>query len=706
MIRCPKCSKELENGTKFCDNCGTEIIETLYCPNCGNPVNQDSVFCQSCGAPLTEEKTQRVNAKSPKIKRKLTPKTIVFGGIGAAVVAVLLIVFLIAPDSEKNIEDYAVYFKDDEIFLTNLSKEEKAWQVTSSFFDVNERENLNFTSGSVIMTDYTCMNKDGRYIFFPDRVDRSQMGVDLYYRDIKKTETEAVKIDSNVYIYEVNDSATIVTYCKGEESSLYQYRMKDDSREKIGSGVIRFKVSADGSKVLFWDSEDGLYLKKMDEEKEKIAGDVFSLEYVSDDLATVYYVKDETLYKKNEGEESIKIASDVYEVVKVYDTGEIYYMKGESAEVPLMNYVIDDMKDEDASITEPERPDYPSIPARWSFYGTVDEYDAEYEEIVQERERLRTEYQEAVTVYQEKVFRDNLRKKLAESMTESNISLCFFNGSEETVVTDGLVWDYDCGYGGDIYFEDQIAIDVPVLVYEAYNFSNLKKLKLSEISSLNEINDLVESAREACIENRVAVRNVETTVEQEKKAECFRVNGSGTDIYYIDNVPDDKVYGDLYHISISDGNIGKPELYDNDVYEYFCYFVDSKQLEYFKNYEGPSAGDLYINGKMIDHDVGAYDVSVCKDMGEIVYLSDWNEEKSRGTLKIYNGEESVAIADDVHSYEIMLNGDILYLRDYSVNYQKGELCRWNGSESKKIDDDVEGVLPMADGEDRGYTHGW
>lgn len=66
MIRCPKCSKELENGTKFCDNCGTEIIETLYCPNCGKPVNQDSVFCQSCGAPLTEEKTQRVNAKSPK----------------------------------------------------------------------------------------------------------------------------------------------------------------------------------------------------------------------------------------------------------------------------------------------------------------------------------------------------------------------------------------------------------------------------------------------------------------------------------------------------------------------------------------------------------------------------------------------------------------------------------------------------------------
>ena len=69
MIRCPKCSKELENGTKFCDNCGTEIIETLYCPNCGKPVNQDSVFCQSCGAPLTEEwKCQEMcSRETPKI---------------------------------------------------------------------------------------------------------------------------------------------------------------------------------------------------------------------------------------------------------------------------------------------------------------------------------------------------------------------------------------------------------------------------------------------------------------------------------------------------------------------------------------------------------------------------------------------------------------------------------------------------------------
>ena len=69
MIRCPKCSKELENGTKFCDNCGTEIIETLYCPNCGKPVNQDSVFCQSCGAPLTEEKTQLETQLEEKMDR-------------------------------------------------------------------------------------------------------------------------------------------------------------------------------------------------------------------------------------------------------------------------------------------------------------------------------------------------------------------------------------------------------------------------------------------------------------------------------------------------------------------------------------------------------------------------------------------------------------------------------------------------------------
>lgn len=43
-----------------------------------------------------------------------------------------------------------------------------------------------------------------------------------------------------------------------------------------------------------------------------------------------------------------------------------------------MDYVTDDMKDADASITEPSYPDYPSSPSRpyWRDYDTDAEYDA------------------------------------------------------------------------------------------------------------------------------------------------------------------------------------------------------------------------------------------------------------------------------------------------------------------------------------------
>ena len=55
MITCPKCQKQLEDGTKFCDSCGEQIVETTFCPNCGNVNGADCAFCLTCGAPLNGE---------------------------------------------------------------------------------------------------------------------------------------------------------------------------------------------------------------------------------------------------------------------------------------------------------------------------------------------------------------------------------------------------------------------------------------------------------------------------------------------------------------------------------------------------------------------------------------------------------------------------------------------------------------------------
>lgn len=380
MITCPKCNKELENGTQFCDSCGTQIFETIFCPNCGKQTSTEFAFCQSCGASITEAPVEEKSAAAPAEKKKLPKKAIMFGGIGVAVVAVLILVIsLIAGGGGKAKNDFALYLKDSEIFLSDLKKDSEAWQLTSRLVDTEDVDDEDLADSGHTLGMYTCVSEDGKYIFFPDKVGGDD-GISLYYREIANPEADAIKIDSGVRSYTVNTSATIVTYLKGDEGNLYQYKLAEDSKDKVASEVEGFEVSDDGTKIGYINSEGSLYLKYADKDQREIASEVSSLEYLTDDFKTVYYIKEGSLYKQVEGEDRVKIASDVYNVIKIYETGEIYYLTSEYGGISLMDYVTDDMKDADASITEPSYPDYPSSPSRpyWRDYDTDAEYDAAY----------------------------------------------------------------------------------------------------------------------------------------------------------------------------------------------------------------------------------------------------------------------------------------------------------------------------------------
>lgn len=710
MITCPKCNKELSDGTKFCDGCGAQIFETIFCPNCGKQTSTEFAFCQSCGASITETPAEEQPAAAPAEKKKLPKKAIMFGGIGVAVVAVLILVIsLFSGGGGKGENNYALYLKDSEIFFTDLKKDSEAWQLTSRLVDTDDVDDEDLADAGYQLGLYTYMSEDGKYIFFPDKIGDDDDGFNLYYREVAKPDAEAVKIDSDVQSYTVNDSATLVTYLKGEEGNLYQYKIGEDSKDKIASEVRGFEVSDDGKKIGYINSENSIYLKYADKEKEKIASDVSTLEYVTEDFTTVYYIKDGSLYKQVEGADKVKIASDVYDVIKIYDSGEIYYLTSEAEEISLMDYVTDDMKDADASIAEPSYPNYPSSPSRpsWWNYDTDAEYDAAYEAYEEayeawqaECDRMKTEYYAAREAYYAKLSRDELREDLEEeTLDQSSYSLCFYNGTEEVVITDAFVggYYYDSSY--------TYASNAPVIAYEAYNQSNLEKVKLSEVESIYDIENMVEAALFSSSERYIAVKGTATVIEQEKEATNFRINSAGTEVYYIDDIPNEKNYGELYRISIADGVVGKAEVYDSDVYTGYCYFVNETDLKYFKDYKD-GKGELYINKNKIDYDVDIYNVEVHSDLGKVFYFTDWNDEKDYGTLKVYDGKESVKIADDVHSFSVTPDGRVLYLYDYSLNYYKGELHEWSNGETRKIDDDVVCVLPILYNKYRGYTYGW
>lgn len=671
MITCPKCNKELSDGTKFCDGCGAQIFETIFCPNCGKQMSTEFAFCQSCGASITETPTEEQPAAVPTEKKKLPKKAIMFGGIGVAVVAVLILVISLFSGGGKAKNDFTLYLKDSEIFFSDMKKDSEAWQLTSRLVDSEDVDNDDLAYGANILGSYICTSEDGKYIFFPDKIADDDDWVNLYYRELGNPEAEAVKIHSDIQSYTVNTSATIVTYLKGEEGNLYQYKLAEDSKDKVASEVEGFEVSDDGTKICYINSEGSLYLKYEGKDKEKIASEVTSLEYLTDDFKTVYYIKEGSLYKQVEGEDRVKIASDVYRVIRIYETGEIYYLTREAGEISLMDYVTDDMKDADASIAEPSYPDYPNSPSRpyWWDYDTDAEYDAAYEAYEDayeaweaECDRMETEYYAAREAWYAKQSRDELREDLEEEVLEqSNYSLCFYNGTEEVVITDAFVNDY---YPHNYTY----ASEAPVISYEAYNQSSLEKVKLSEVESIYDIENMVEAALFSSSERYIAVKGTATVVEQEKEAINFRINSSGTVVYYIDDIPEAKNYGELYRISINNGVVGKAEVIDYDVYLYML--------------------DVY------------------SDLDKIFYFTDWNDEKDYGTLKVYDGKEATKIADDVHSFSVTPDGRVLYLYDYSLNYYKGELHEWSNGETRKIDDDVVCVIPILYSKYRGYTYGW
>ncbi|MCI8417932.1 MAG: zinc ribbon domain-containing protein [Lachnospiraceae bacterium] len=683
QISCPNCGKKLPEGTQFCDGCGSKIFEIIFCPNCGQKTSTEFAFCQNCGASITNSLVPTDTKVKPK--KPIPKKAFLFGGIG--LVAVLLLVFIASLFLKGGGDKpYGLYLRDGEVFYSELSKKEPL-EITSKLANGEYVSDAEMAYAADTLGSYITFSEDGKRIFYPDRLGSDSDGITLYCRNMKKPKQEPIRIDSDVMLYTVNQAGNCVTYLKGYDGILYQHNLEE--KEKIASDVMSFQVSEDGKKIGYY-NEDGYYIWRAGKDTNKLASDISSLVYVSEDISVIYYIKEGGLYRQaDDGSDKEKIASDVSRVVTVYDSGEIYYTKAENTQKPLMDYVEDDMAASDSIMLEPERPEYPSY---WDF-ETTDEYNA----AVKQYELAYQVYEQDKQVYQEKVQRDRMREELNQmTMDETAYLLYFYNGTEESLVTDGLSDEYDVTY----------AADSPVLTLPVYNQSETPQIKLSKLENTYQVYDLVQEALYSVSERYLAVKN-ELTVIDQIQAQAFRITPAGDAVYFLDEVAEDG-YGDLYKMEISSKSINSPSLYDSEVYNSSLYFVSGDKLIYYKNVDNDSRkGDLFLDQKEIDYDVSLYSVSYSEDSGSLLYYTDWNSERSYGTLKTSKNGKSTKIADDVHQFLSLDNGDVLYLYDYSSNYYKGTLYLYRKGKAQKLDDDVVAIIPINDSKMRGeYYYGW
>lgn len=767
MIVCPNCGKQLDDGAKFCDGCGEKIFRSVTCPSCGKQMDECIAFCQYCGAkidakqpvaaavaasasepalnsasapapmpvqtavsaPVPEQTAAsfvpmtQPNAFSPAsaaVKKPFPTKAVLFGAIGLAVAALIVILIVIISGSGNALgNNFTVYAKNDgELYLNRFSGE--PWQITKR---LGAPSNGDIAEAAYQIGQCITVSKDGKTIFYPDKISGTANGMSLFYRGIN-SEDDGVRIDTSVTHYSVNDSAAVVTYIKAGDNNLYRYTLKTDEKNKIDSDVRYFYISDDGKRIVYCNYEGSVYSYNCDSDsKEKIDSDTSGIEYYSDDLTVLYYVKNNDLYKKVEGEDKVKIASDVQTVYKVYDSGEIYYTKlPESESISLIDYVEDDMKESDALITEPQYPDYPdypdypnypSRPYRFRYdsqeeyekaleeYNTaVENYEREFENYNNEVDKIREEYNNAVEKYYDdsekyraKTSRDYLRESLkSETLNYSAYTLCYYNGTEEKVLN------------GSFRSSSAWASDAAVIAYFSYKQDQLPSIKISEIQNTYVVSEMINNALFSETECYVAVKDSVNAFEGLVKTYNVIIDKSGEHLYYI-SCEEEKSEGNLYSAAVSDGAVQAPELYDTDV----CCGLESLtlyngKLAYWKEIDGDfyaGKGELYIDKERVDFDIQCSTVKYDSDSDAVTYITDI-DSKGKGTLKIYKNSSAGKISDDVNCYSVLPNGKILYLYDYNTNRYRGELYAYSNGKTEKIDDDVVAVFQISDGKYKGY----
>lgn len=649
------------------------------CLCCGLEVPAGSEKCPFCGgeiAPVSEA----VN-EEPSKKRSL-----VLIGMGAAfaVLVVLVIALFVFGLNKSSTDNYVLFIKDKEIFFSDL-KSKKPGKTTSNLFNGMNVANDDIDESKYLIGDLCMLSKNGKYLFFPDKVGDSGNGFPLYCKIIKKSKSKAVMIDFDITCYHVSDDSSLVTYTayKDGENVLYQYNMKNNTRSKIDSNVKRFKASDDGKRIVYIGSERSLHIRLYGEKAIQIAGDVKEF-YTADSFKTVFYVTDNALYKKEEGKDPLLLSSDVYSVLKVYDSGEVYCIKHSDAiKLFLSKYVIDDMES-DEFITKPIEP---SVPLR-SDYST----DQEYNKAFANYEKAMEEFNKKYAEYIEKSKRDSLRNDIARAIHVLSFdTLCYYDkDGNETIISDSCT------------SANMTAGDSPLVIYSAYTDS-FEQIKLSSLDTYTTYNVELEILSQST-KWYAAMGGKSFTIDQKTlNSESIVIDSDSNTVYFVDNAPYYKDSGDMYMLTFSEGGALIPKLYDRDVYIKDITAFGG-QVMYYKNYND-RMGELYLNKILIDSNIEVYNnINVCrvkydKELKIIAYTV-YNDSGSL-ELKVYKNGKTAEVSDNVYDFEVLPNGNVIYLCNFDTKEYMGDMYLYQNKKSRLISSGVICIIPYTDDRYRG-----
>ena len=437
--------------------------------------------------------------------------------------------------------------------------------------------------------------------------------------------------------------------------------MQSGTTKKIASYLVTgtdFGTSRDGSKIIY-NTENGLYLYSGLGKTEKLSNDYCSQVYTPDDaLSTIYYVdEDDTLFCNKTGKagDSFKIADDV-SGVSVSGNG-VYYTT-DSRNVSMYDYIDKDLLSVDPDSLE--RPEYP-----FSFeYDTDAEYRAAMEQ-----------YEADMEVYEHANDLRELQKDLAREQY-TLVTLNYFNGSSASVVAEDV-------FRGSISSADTYAHAAAVLEYTYPDPEKAAALTVDDMEAIIDSNYSYASTASNHIHNKicsssVAVNGTACASDLDIYRICLTEDGQ-TACIITKNADNSDI--DLYQAGISGNSLQTPTQIASD--------IDNLQI-IGNNAVFWKDSAVFVNDVRIDDDVLADHVAF-RDDGSFVYLVGEEDDNSY-QLKSYKDGKTTTIADDVFNFGFTTGGELLYLRDYNTNRSEGTLYLYNGKDSTKLDDDVAAII--------------
>lgn len=595
---------------------------------------------------------------------------------GAAVLLVGLLLTLVTGGFQTDHTPvYGLYIKDWELFYSGLRKDQTR-QVTEELLDPDASDRIASDSSGleVPVGMSTTVSADGKWIFYPEQLDRTNY-LTLYARRLDKPKAEAVKIDTEVLNYAASENAALVTYTRVGSGNLYQYQVKKGEKNKLAGDVAEFHVSEDGTKILCLSDKKELYLLSGQGKKETLDSDVEALNKLSDDFKTVYYEKENAFYKLKIGEEPEQIADDLYQVVWVYDSGEAYYIREKQREKTLSECIEDDLLEQDAAMEAPSRPEEPN---RGDYFT-----ERSYESACEDYADALGVYAEELEAYDAKLERDALRAQMgSRTLYVSSFALYYYDGMESVMLTE----DY-ATYGFAAWWD----LERPQFVYGE---TAGKNVKLSEIDNLHQAENSVLSAINRW-KKAYLVQGDEITQLDMNDPCSITFSRNGEFLYYVDNVSETDLHGELYRLDISAKTIGDARLYEENVYSGWMQPVGEDRVAYFRDVD-EQCGTMYVGKKQVDTEVQIWNLTIGEDKAELFYYREWKPgEKNRcGTLMYWNGRKTETITDEAVSYERLHDGTVLYLRDYDWNEPAGDLYLWRNGKSVLVDSHVNAIVHL------------